>query len=86
MVEPSFLSPEVRWPEWQREFEAALLEQDREKLLARIMAAEAAIFNRRQAISQSLADEAERQALREAVAKLRILKRDDLGFPDWEKK
>jgi len=50
------------------------------------MAAEAAIFNRLQAISQSPAREAERHAIRDAAAKLRILKRDGLGFPDWEKK
>ena len=86
MTDPTFPSHKVLYPEWQREFEAALLEQDREKLLAQVGAAEAAIFNRLQAISQNPAHEAERHAIRDAVAKLRILKRDGLGFPDWEKK
>jgi hypothetical protein len=85
MTDPS-PSPKVLYPEWQREFEAALLEHDREKLLTKVMAAEDAIFNRLQAISQSLAHEAERHAIQSAVARLRILKRDSLGFPDWEKK
>ena len=53
---------------------------------AQVRAAEAAIFNRLQAISQSPDHEAERRAIRDAVARLRILKRDGLGFPDWEKK
>ncbi len=86
MTDPSFSSPKVLYPEWQRELEAALVEHDREKLLEQVMAAEAAIFNRLQAISQSPDLEAERHAIRDAVAKLRILKRDRLGFPDWEKK
>jgi len=29
---------------------------------------------------------AERQAIEDALASLRVLKRDNLGFPDWEKK
>ena len=86
MIDPSFPSSHVRWPEWQRELETALSEHDGKKLFERVMAAEAAIFNRLQAISQSPAHEAERHAIRDVVAKLRILKRDGLGFPDWEKK
>jgi len=83
---PDFPLPKILYPEWQRELEAALSEHDPEKLLEQVMAAEAAIFNRLQAISQNAAHEAERHAIRDAVAKLRILKRDRLGFPDWEKK
>ena len=86
MIDPSFPSSHVRWPEWQPELEAALSEHNGRKLFERVMAAEAAIFNRRQAISQNPAHEAERHAIRDAAAKLRILKRDGLGFPDWEKK
>ena len=83
---PDFPLPKILYPEWQRELDAALSEHDREKLFEQVMAAEAAIFNRLQAISQNAAHEAERHAIRDAVAKLRILKRDELGFPDWEKK
>jgi len=59
---------------------------DREKLPERVAAAETAIYQRLQAISQSSAYQAERQAIQDAVASLRVLKRDSLGFPDWEKK
>jgi hypothetical protein len=29
---------------------------------------------------------AERQAIEDALPSLRVLKRENLGFPDWEKK
>ena len=77
-------SPEILYPEWQPEHQAALLELDRKKLLERVTTAETAIFNRIQAISPEHA--AERQAIEDALASLRVLKRDNLGFPDWEKK
>jgi hypothetical protein len=86
MVAEDSPSPEVIYPEWQNEYGAALLELDREKLAERVTAAENAIYKRLQQISQSSDHQAERQAIEDAVAGLRILKRDSLGFPDWEKK
>ena len=62
------------------------VELDREKLPQRVAAAETAIFNRLQAISQSSDHRAEHQAIEDALAALRVLKRENLGFPDWEKK
>src|SRR2546425_11815189 len=59
---------------------------DPETLRERVAAAETAIFNRLQAISQGSNHTAERQAIEDALASLRVLKRDNLGFPDWEKK
>ncbi len=79
-------SPEILYPEWQPEHLAALLELDTEKLRERVAAAETAIFNRLQAISQGSNHTAERQAIEDALASLRVLKRDNLGFPDWKKK
>jgi len=79
-------SSEIRYPEWQPEYQAALLELDTEKLRERVAAAETAIFNRLQAISHSSDAHAERQAIEDALASLRVLKRDNLWFPDWEKK
>jgi hypothetical protein len=79
-------SPSLLYPEWQNEYAAALVELDREKLSERVAAAEAAIFNRLQAISQSSDHKAERQAIEDALTALRVLKRDELGFPDWGKK
>jgi hypothetical protein len=76
----------LRYPEWQQEYQVALLELEHEKLLERVAAAETAIFQRLQALSQSPDDQAERQAIEDALAGLRVLKREKLGFPDWEKK
>jgi hypothetical protein len=74
------------YPDWQRSVQAALVEFKKDKLLALVGEAEVAIFNRLQAISQSSDHEAERQALEDALSNLRVLKRESLGFPDWEKK
>jgi hypothetical protein len=86
MTDPRSPSPKILYPEWQHEYQAALLELDREKLLERVTAAETAIFNRTQAMSQSADGLAERQPIEDALANLRVLKRDNLGFPDWRKK
>jgi hypothetical protein len=79
-------SPEILYPHWQNEYQAALVELDREKLPERIAAAETSIYKRLQQISQGSDDQAERQAIEDAMAGLRFLKRESLGFPDWEKK
>jgi hypothetical protein len=76
----------LRYPDWQSPVQGALLELDRDKLKARVAEAEAAIFNRLQAISQDTDHTAERQAIEDALANLRVVKRESLGFPDWEKK
>ena len=86
MADVSRSSPNIVYPEWQREYQAALLELDSERLRERVAAAETAIFNRLQAISRGSNHTAERQAIEDALASLRVLKRDNLGFPDWEKK
>jgi hypothetical protein len=64
----------------------AVVEVDNDKLKSRVGAAETAIFNRLQAISRSSDHAAERQAIADALALIRILKRDALDFPEWEKK
>jgi hypothetical protein len=73
------------YPEWQQAYQAALLELDPQKLPERVVAAETAIFKRLQSISQSRDNKAERQAIGDALASLRVLK-SEMGFPDWEKK
>ena len=77
---------EVRYPEWQNEYRAALLEFDKIKLFERVAAAETAIYKRLQQIAQSSGHQAERQAIEDALATLRVLKKNNLGFPDWGKK
>jgi hypothetical protein len=78
------MSPKISYPEWQQDYQAALLELDHAKLPERVASAETAIFKQLQAMSQSSAHHAERQAIEDALASLRVLKRDSLGFPDWE--
>jgi hypothetical protein len=78
--------PKILYPEWQNDYEAALAEPDREKLAELVAAAETAIFIRLHTILQSAEHRAEHQAIENALAGLRVLKRDKLGFPDWEKK
>jgi len=86
MAEQGYSSPKILYPDWQQEYQAALLELDPQKLSERIADAEAAIFKRFQIISRSPNHEAERHALEDALASLRTLKTENLGFPDWEKK
>lgn len=77
----------LRFPAWQREYEASIHESEPKKLLERVHAAEGAIFNRLQELAQNSDDpvsKAEHEAIADALRVLLILKRDKLGFPDWE--
>jgi hypothetical protein len=85
-MDPSSPSPKTLYPEWQHQYHAALLELDHKKLLEQVTAAETAIFSRLQALSHTSDSHAERQAIEDALASLRVLKKEGLGFPDWEKK
>ena len=76
----------IKYPDWQRPVQEALVEVDKEKLKSRMGAAETAIFNRLQAISGSSDHSPERQAIADALALIRVLKRDALDFPEWGKK
>jgi hypothetical protein len=86
MADPNSSSSEIVYPEWQREYRAALMELDPQKMLERVTGAETAIFKRLQTISRSADNHAERQAIEDALTGLRVLKRENLGFPDWQKK
>jgi hypothetical protein len=80
---PSF---RILYPHWQHEYQAAVLEVDRKKLPERVAAAEAAIYERLQQISQDSHHDTERRAIEDAMAGLRVLMKEKLDFPDWEKK
>jgi hypothetical protein len=87
MMQASSSPSNFRYP-WQHDYEAALVELDPEKLSERIHTAEAAIFNRLQELAESSSNadqKAERQAIEDALAGLRVLQRDKLGFHDWKK-
>jgi hypothetical protein len=79
-------SQNIKFPHWQREFEAALLERDPQKLRQRVEAAEAAIFVRSQTLAESAGRHAEQQAISDALRTLRAIQVEKLGYPDWNKK
>jgi hypothetical protein len=86
--QPGTSSSDVSYPAWQPAYKAALVELDPKKLRERVQAAEDAIFNRLQELAQnsnSQEHKAERQAIEDALANIRALQRDKLGFPDWKK-
>ncbi len=71
-------STALGYPEWQRLYQAALLEVDPKRLADRVAEAEAAIFGRLQQlseISESQDRQAERHAIHGAMYALKILKR-----------
>jgi hypothetical protein len=78
-------SENMKYPHWQREFEAALREGDPQSLRQRVDAAEAAIFLRSQALVGS-AQGQEQQAMSEAIQTLRTIQTEKLGDPDWKRK
>jgi hypothetical protein len=75
----------IKYPHWQREFEAALLEGDTQTLRQRVDAAETAIFLRSQALVGNAQGHAERQAISDAIRTLRAIQKEKLGYPDWNK-
>lgn len=79
----SSTSHTIRYPHWQREFEAALREGTPQSLRQRVDAAEAALFLRMQALGESPEEQAERQAIADAMGILRAIQKEKLGYPDW---
>jgi hypothetical protein len=76
----------IKYPHWQREFEAALREDDPQSLRQRVDVAEAALFLRSQALVGSAQGQAEQQAISDAIRILRSIQREKLGYPDWNKR
>jgi len=74
---------ELKFVEWQKAYEDAMLELNSSKLAERISVAEAAIFLRLQTLANDPDGEIERQTIEGALEALRIVKRDKLAFPDW---
>jgi hypothetical protein len=73
--EPEF-TEELKYPQWQKPFQEALLELDKDKLPKRVSVAETAILDRLHSMSQEPNNHAERQALADALSGLRILKKE----------
>jgi hypothetical protein len=75
------LSPALRFPHWQNEYEAALRETDHKTLFKRVEIAEATLLNRREALSRESNGLAEEKEIAGALERLLTLKRDVLNFP-----
>ena len=75
---------ELQFPEWQRPLQDVILEFDRERILKKIQDVEGLIFDRLRQISVTNDGRVEHDALNDALSVLRILKRERLGFPDWQ--
>ena len=74
----------IKYPHWQREFQAALREGDPQSLRQRVDAAEAALFLRSQALVGSAKGQAEQQAIADAMRTLRAIQKEKLGYPGLE--
>ena len=83
--DPTPSTSNLRFPDWQLEYQAALLEVDPQKLPERIKAAEASIFLRQQALVHSSDGQAEREAIEDAMRALRFIQTEKLNYPDWKK-
>jgi hypothetical protein len=69
-------------PDWQQLYRDALVELDMNILQERLVAAEAAILLRLQTLSPTPDCLSERYAIEDALANLRIIKRESLGLND----
>ena len=71
-------SQQFRYPEWQPQYKAALLEVNPINLAQRIQEAQAALFNRLRDLSRSSEQEREREAIENALGALQVLTREIL--------
>jgi hypothetical protein len=75
---------ETKFPEWQTPLEELREESDPNKLLEKAQNVETLILERLKVVFQGSDGRGERAALAEALHTLRVIKRDKLGFPDWQ--
>jgi hypothetical protein len=66
----------LKYPQWQAPLREAILEFDAQSLRAKVQRAEQAIHDRLHALASENRDFRERQALRDGLATLEILKRN----------
>jgi hypothetical protein len=75
---------ELKYPKWQIPLEGVITEADVEKLPGRIHSVETLISERLRQLDSTEEAAAEREAINAGLGILRIVKRDQLGFPDWQ--
>ena len=68
------MKPDFKFPEWEPQYKAAILEVDRARLLELVVTAEAAIRQRMRAILGRTDGHTERQAIGKALSALSVLK------------
>jgi hypothetical protein len=74
---------QLKYPEWQIRLDEVLAESDVKKLPAKIHDVETLISERLRQLDSSKVDDSEREAINTALNILRVVKRERLGFPDW---
>ena len=74
---------DLKYPEWQIRLDEVLAESDVKKLPAKIHGVETLISERLRQLDYSKVDDNEREAINTALSILRVVKRERLGFPDW---
>jgi hypothetical protein len=72
----------LEYPEWQKPYCDALVELDPAKLPRLVATAYAAVVQRLEIVASKPEHQAERQAIDDALASLRVLKKKELDFPD----
>ena len=75
MTEQETIPITMKYPHWQREFEAALVDGDPHTLRQRVDAAEAALFLRSQALAGSAPNSPVQKAFADALRTLRGFQR-----------
>jgi hypothetical protein len=75
---------ELKFPGWQAPLQEVILESDCEKLAEKIEKVEMLLFERTQYLRQGNDGQAEQMAINDALSLLRTIKRDRLGWPDWQ--
>lgn len=70
--------------EWQSRLWELEQETDPDKLFEKVQNVEILILERLTAVFQRSDGSGERETLAEALHTLRVIKRDKLGFPDWQ--
>ena len=75
---------DLRYPQWQRPLQEAILEFDREELIEKAHQAEAAILERLRELRQSTDGYDEQAAIIHGLSLLRSIKFERLDYPDWQ--
>lgn len=75
---------ETKYQEWQAALREMRVETDPEKLFEKLQRVETLIQERLQDLYRKGDGSKEGEELKDALFTLRIIKRDKLGFPDWQ--